>query len=223
MLIEGILVLGVFVVGMVAGSYVRRLALSLRYTENENWGEAMVRRLLMREFASPLSHPMSNLTLPAEEGTTQIDHVLVCTKGVFVIECKDHKGWIFASSSAPNWTQALPGRKGKNARKYPFQNPVRQNYKHLKAVQGLLDFLPPEHVHSVVVFTGEAEWRTGRPEGVVLGNGLAAYLQQWTADVISPNKVHICVGRLECARREVSAQTDVEHVAFLRRRYAGAA
>lgn len=222
LMLDGML-LGVFALGVLVGRHQHRVRYPNRYTESENWGEAMVRRLLMQQFSSALSHPMSNVTLPADGGTTQIDHVLVSTKGVFVIECKNFTGWIFASSSAPEWMQTLPGRRHGPARKFPFQNPVRQNFKHVKTVQKLLDFLPPQHIHSVVVFTGDAEFKTLRPESVVLGKELAAYLQAWTADVLSPNKVHISVGRLECARREISAQTDAEHVAFLRRKYDGVA
>ena len=38
-----------------------------------------------------------NVTLPTEDGTTQIDHVIVSRYGVFVIETKNMKGWIFGS------------------------------------------------------------------------------------------------------------------------------
>jgi len=33
-----------------------------------------------------------NVTLPTEDGTTQIDHVIVSRYGVFVIETKNMKG-----------------------------------------------------------------------------------------------------------------------------------
>ena len=36
-----------------------------------------------------------NVTLPTEDGTTQIDHVIVSRYGVFVIETKNMKGWLF--------------------------------------------------------------------------------------------------------------------------------
>lgn len=90
---------------------------------------------------------MSNVTLPAGEGTTQIDHVLVSTKGVFVLECKNYTGWIFASPSAPEWMQTLPRRRRRPARKFSFQNPVRQNFKHVQTVRQLLDFLPDVYRH----------------------------------------------------------------------------
>lgn len=36
---------------------------------------------------------------------SQIDHVVVSKYGVFVIETKNYKGWIFGSENAYEWTQ----------------------------------------------------------------------------------------------------------------------
>lgn len=40
-----------------------------------------------------------------DDGTTQVDHILVSRFGVFVIETKDFSGWIFASATDRTWTQ----------------------------------------------------------------------------------------------------------------------
>jgi len=37
-------------------------------------------------------HLFKNVTLPTEDGTTQIDHVIVSRYGIFVIETKNMKG-----------------------------------------------------------------------------------------------------------------------------------
>ena len=42
-------------------------------------------------------HLIKNVTLPTENGSTQIDHVIVSEFGVFVVETKNMKGWIFGS------------------------------------------------------------------------------------------------------------------------------
>src|SRR6266542_5098071 len=49
---------------------------------------------------------------------TQVDHILVSSFGVFVIETKDYKGWIFADAKQANWTQVL------FRHKFTFQNPI---------------------------------------------------------------------------------------------------
>ena len=52
-------------------------------------------------------HFIKNVTLPIENGTTQIDHIIVSVYGVFVVEAKNMKGWIFGSSNEPMWTQKI--------------------------------------------------------------------------------------------------------------------
>jgi hypothetical protein len=95
-----------------------------------------VSRELGKRFVAPDYHLLNHLTLRLKGETTQIDHVLVSRFGVFVIETKHYNGWIFADSGDRQWTQVLYRVKNR------FQNPIRQNYKHVCAVQELLDFLP---------------------------------------------------------------------------------
>jgi len=52
-------------------------------------------------------HLLKNVTLPLEEGTTQIDHIIVSRFGVFVIETKNMKGWIFGDARQKTWTQKI--------------------------------------------------------------------------------------------------------------------
>jgi len=44
-------------------------------------------------------HLIKNVTLPTEDGTTQIDHILISEFGVFVVETKNMKGWTFGSAT----------------------------------------------------------------------------------------------------------------------------
>jgi len=103
--------------------------------------------------------------------------------------------------------------------KFRFQNPVFQNIRHVRVVQGLLDFLPPGDIKSVVVFTGEAEFKTEIPQGVFGIAKFMDYLRLQTVEVMSLNRVQFCVGRLETARLAISGKTDVEHVQSLERRH----
>lgn len=179
----------------------------------QNRGEARLSRALKRRFVAPDYHLLNHLTLRLRGGTTQIDHVLVSRFGVFVIETKDYRGWIFAGSHDRYWTQVLYHAK------FRFQNPIRQNYKHVRAVQELLDFLPADAIRPVVVFTGDAEFRTTVPGGVFALADFLAYVESQTVEVMPINRVQFCVGRLEMARLSITKVTDVEHVQQLRRRY----
>ena len=170
----------------------------------------------MREhFRPPDYHLMNHITLQLEDGTTQVDHILVSRFGVFVIENKDYKGWIFANAKQANWTQVL------FKHKFKFQNPIFQNLRHVRAVQGLLDFLPPDVIKSVVVFTGEAEFKTEVPPGVFGLSRFVDHIHGQTTEVMSLNRVQFCVGRLETARLAITGATDIEHVQNLRRRHGG--
>ena len=160
---------------------------------------------------------MNHVTLQMGDGTTQVDHILVSRFGVFVIETKDYKGWIFGNANQANWTQVL------FKWKFKFQNPIFQNMRHVRAVEGLLDFLPPAAIKGVVVFTGEAKFMTEIPQGVFSISELIEYLREQTVEVMSLNRVQFCVGRLETARLAMSGKTDVEHAQSLQRRRGGAA
>jgi Nuclease-related domain len=61
----------------------------------QNRGEARLFRDLKRRFVSPEYHLVNHVTPRQNDGTTQIDRVLV-RFGIFVLENKDCKGWIFA-------------------------------------------------------------------------------------------------------------------------------
>lgn len=195
-------------IGFVIGRYRASHASSF-----QNRGEALLSHVALANFGPPDYHLMNHVTLQMNDGTTQVDHILVSRFGVFVIETKDYKGWIFANENQANWTQVL------FKWKFKFQNPVFQNIRHVRAVQGLLDFLPPSAIKSVVVFTGEAEFKTEVPQGVFSISGLTDYLREQTVEVMSLNRVQFCVGRLETARLAVSGKTDVEHVQSLERRH----
>jgi len=168
---------------------------------------------LKKRFVAPDYHLLNHVTLRLKDGTTQIDHILVSRFGIFVIETKDRGGWIFAGERDRYWTQVFFGNR------FRLQNPLRQNYKHVCAIQELLEFLPGDAIRSVVVFTGDAVFKTNIPDGVFTLTGFLAYLAGQTAEVMSTNRVQFCVGRLETARLSVTKTTDVEHVQALRRRY----
>ncbi|WP_207389298.1 nuclease-related domain-containing protein [Marinobacter halodurans] len=93
-------------------------------------------------------HLIRNVTLPTEDGTTQIDHVIVSPYGVFVVDTRDMKGGLYGSAEQPNWLQ----RRRRYVKR--FENPLFQSREHLKTLWTLLG-LNAEQVHSLVVFLGK--------------------------------------------------------------------
>ena len=185
---------------------------SYRTYQFQNIGEVLVRKALTNNLPKESWHLLNNVTLKLENGTTQIDHVLVSRFGVFVIETKHYKGWIFGDEKSREWTQVIWGRK------YRFQNPLHQNYRHLKAVQALLDFLPAEQVFGMVVFTGDAEFKTNQPKSVHSLSTLLSHLRSLDQELLTENRMQFCVGRLECLRLALTRETDVEHRTNLAKR-----
>ena len=142
-------------------------------------GEIRVSRSLRAHLDEQEYRLFNDLTLPARDGTTQIDHVIVSRFGVFVVETKNMKGWIFGSADQPAWTQVVFRRKSK------FQNPIRQNYKHLKAVQELLH-ISPDKLYGVVAFVGPGIPKSAMPLGVVWDvRSLAEYVKSKRVAILS--------------------------------------
>ncbi|MCW6700669.1 NERD domain-containing protein [Anaerococcus sp. NML200537] len=108
---------------------------------------------------------INNLVLENAGGTTkstQIDHLVVSTYGIFSIETKNYKGWIYGSEFGKNWTQNIYGNKK------TFMNPILQNYAHIKAIENILkDSYPNMKYFSIIAFSPEAEIKVKLKESVV--------------------------------------------------------
>ena len=64
--------------------------------------------------------------------TTQIDHIIVSSYGIFCIETKGNSGSIYGSPKAKYWKSYLKGIG------YEFYNPLKQNQAHKFAIEKLL-------------------------------------------------------------------------------------
>ena len=150
-------------------------------------------------------HVLRNITLPTADGTTQIDHIIVSEYGVFVIETKNMKGWIFGGARQKTWSQKI----FKHTRK--FQNPLHQNYKHVETLKALLE-LNDQQVFSVVVFVGDSNFKTEMPENVVNGPGLIKYTKSKGQQVILSTDVPMIVSKIEAERLMPSRETNKTHI-----------
>ncbi len=82
--------------------------------------------------------------------TSQIDELVLSEYGIFVIETKNYKGWIFGNEKAENWTQVI------YKEKHTFRNPIKQNWSHIYALKNVLSDYPNIKYHPIVVFSGSA-------------------------------------------------------------------
>ncbi|WP_122432509.1 nuclease-related domain-containing protein [Pseudomonas viridiflava] len=180
------------------------------------WAKGQIGELWIRLFThwkldGTVYRRLHNVTLDTADGTTQIDHVFISPFGIFVLETKNMSGWIFGSEKQPQWTQKI------YRRTYKFQNPLRQNYKHLKALEATLG-VSLEHLHSVVSFVGESTFKTAMPANVTQGIGYIPYIRSFQQPVFSDVQVDVLMQTLLRSRRAPTRANHREHVQNLKRR-----
>lgn len=154
---------------------------------------------------------INNVTIPTANGTTQIDHVIVSRFGIFVIETKNMKGWIFGDEHSKQWTQSLFGKK------HRFQNPLHQNYRHTKA---LADFLAIDHekLHSIAMFWGDVELKTPMPPNVMT-KGYATYIKNKQTVMFSDQEVIQLIEALRTGMLPKTWATRNAHISSLKTRH----
>lgn len=157
---------------------------------------------------------LNNCTLPDQkDGTTQIDHILISPYGVFIVETKNYTGWIFGNARQKQWTQKI------YKKSYKFQNPLHQNYKHIKVLEMVLsDVVDPQYLHSIVVFTARSEFKTDMPENVFRSKAWIEYVKRFDQQVISPMKLKRIKYRIEKEVLEPSWKTNRLHVEHLKQK-----
>jgi hypothetical protein len=176
------------------------------------FGERAMSRSLSR-LDSTIYHAFHDLYLPRPDGqgSTQLDHVVVSPFGIFVIETKNYRGWIFSSEKQPQWTQQIYRQKSR------FQNPLHQNDLHVRALVECLN-LPRDAFLPVVFFIGDAQFKTPMPPNV-LSKGLMSWILQHQQTRLDAT----AVGKTLAILREIDLSTDRKaaaraHVAAIRER-----
>ena len=151
-----------------------------------------------------------DVIIPSSNGTTQVDHILVSPFGLFIVETKNRKGWIFGSETQSTWTQVV------YENKYTFQNPLRQTHRHKKVLSKFLD-LNESHIQTVVYFNGDSEFKTELPSNV-LSSGLGSYIKQFNDTVLSDTEVQRISGLLSDVKTEGKISKR-EHIQSLQNRH----
>lgn len=154
---------------------------------------------------------LKDVTIPARNDTTQIDHVILSRFGIFVVETKNYSGWIFGDAESANWTQVC------HRKKNSFQNPLRQNYAHIRALSKLLE-LPLDAFHNIVCFIGDAKFKTAVPDGVFLDGRYVRHIKSFKQPVFSHSELGAIRDALESGRLKRGFKTNREHVRNLKRR-----
>lgn len=154
-------------------------------------------------------HGFHNIVIPSGKGTTELDHVIVSTLGIFVVETKFWSGTIYGSEWDKRWTLFIRGSK------HLIYNPLRQNFGHVKALADLLE-IPVERVGSLVAIRG-ARFKTEVPQGVLLG-GYARHVRRARAQRLDESEVQRILGVLRSDRVGRGWIARLRHTWFTRAR-----
>ncbi len=178
-------------------------------------GEQIVKVAVLSKLDAAQYRHFSNLIIPAPNGTTQIDNIVVSPFGVFVIEAKYFQGWIFGGAKQEKWTHTLS-----RFEKYAFPNPIRQNYGHIKALARLLR-QPESRFHSVVVFAHRnCQLKTELPANVCLQHNFIEYIQSFTKNLIDDAalaRIHAVLQQPEWQATEDKKAAHVERLKAVQR------
>lgn len=124
--------------------------------------------------------------------STQIDHIVVSSYGVFVIETKGYKGWIIGGENSEYWTQILY----KN--KYQLYNPIRQNEGHVRFLRQLLKCPADFPIIPIVVFNNSAKLKVHVENHIVVNRRkLNKAISKYKDAVLTPDQVDSIVNTLQ--------------------------
>ncbi len=186
------------------------LLLLLKNKGIKGWiGETVTSASMWAMLPKDTYHKIDDLIIPSSNGTTQIDHVVISKYGIFVIETKNIRGWIFGNTDSDRWTQSIYGVK------HQFQNPLNQNYRHTRC---LADFLKIDHglIKSIVFFIGDCEFKTHMPPNV-LNNGLIPYIKDFQGEIISEAQVGVIKNSLLKLKQDKSLNKQAHLVSLSER------
>ncbi len=174
------------------------------------FGEKKVGFRLWLTLDNKIYHRYHDLIIPAKFGTSQLDHLLVSEYGIFIIETKNKKGWIFGSGGQAEWTQVIYGKK------YTFQNPLRQAYSQKKSLAKFLK-IPETRIHTIAYFSGHCKFKTKMPPNV-LRRGVRSYIRSFREPIFSNTEVNEILANLNKHFAE-STLTAKAHVKSLKQRH----
>ena len=88
---------------------------------------------------------IKNVILENKDGRTEVDIILITYAGIFVIESKNFKGYIFGNSNHKKWMQVISKEEHNQ-----FLNPIVQNKHHIDFISDKLN-LDKSYFYSYIV------------------------------------------------------------------------
>ena len=140
----------------------------------EFWTKKELNKLPSNEYTI-----LNNIMLKTNKSTHQIDHIVISKFGIFVVETKNYSGLIVGNKYKDRWIQYL----GK--RKYYINNPIHQNYGHIKALEKILNLDDTKFI-SVICILNQAKIKVN-DESVVQLNNINEYIKSFNKAILNVN------------------------------------
>lgn len=165
-------------------------------------GEKKVRRII-GETIENKQYVINDIILVTDGKSSQIDHIVINPRGIFVIETKNYSGRIYGKENHLQWTQVLSYGKVKNH----FYNPLKQNATHIYTVRKLIDNLP---VRSLVVFV-QNNTQYIEANNVIKLSDLAYELQKGDT-ILTPPQMSTAYNKLLAAKADITTKEHVQNI-----------
>ena len=149
---------------------------------------------------------IDDVILPTPRGTSQIDHIVVSIYGIFVIETKYYKGWIYGGEHSEYWTQNVYGEK------HQFYNPILQNEGHVRALRRVLAEFEPLDIIPIVAFSGTADIKMDiRESNVVYWYQLRRVIRRYRKERHTWKEVKAICNKIYDVKIAPSRKTEKQH------------
>lgn len=146
-------------------------------------GEREVSRLL-RRLSKKKYVVLNDIYIKVDNRSTQIDHLVISTQGIFVIETKNYDGWIHGHEKSQYWTQSF------YRKKISFRNPIKQNWAHIFILKSALSGFGYVNYHPIIVFAGKAKLKNISSNiPVIYKNRLLKTVKKTDSDNLSISQV----------------------------------
>jgi len=140
-----------------------------------------VNKYLMKHLSVSDYTLYSKISLPIPSGMADIDELVLSPYGIFVISCQPQTGRIYADTTSEVWTEQV----GKNRNNFP--NPNKQLPLKIAGVKQLFGI--EEHIHGLIVFDQEADFRTNMPNNVFQTGQLLSKIEHYDDAVFTLEQI----------------------------------
>ena len=137
---------------------------------------------------------LTNLYIPKNNTTTEIDLLFINKTGMYVIESKNYSGRIYGSKENKYWMQILD-----NNKRNRFYSPIIQNKTHIKYLNKVLPDLSKEDFYSIIVFSERCKLKN-------------MDIQEENLKVIKRDKLKYTMNKILKSKNEIYTDSEVESI-----------